>query len=182
MDVIKLLFVGRLDTPKNPLMLLQVARNVIKCYPNVIFTIVGDGERYQECEEFIIDNGLKENIQLMGWQNDVKPFYKSHHIFIMTSIYEAFVLIFLEAGFNHLPTIATNVEGIPEVIINNETGLLCNPNDVTKMTENVIFLIENPDIREKLGNNAYAYVTKNFSSAEMVQKYKYLYENRKKKM
>ena len=83
MDIIKILFVGRLDAQKNPLMLLRVARNVVEYYPKVIFTIVGDGEKYQECKEFIIENGLKENVHLVGWQNDVKSFYKNHDIFIV---------------------------------------------------------------------------------------------------
>lgn len=174
--MIKFLFVGRLDTPKNPIMLLNVAHKVIQQYPDTEFTIVGDGEKYEDCKRFIDKNNLSDNIRLEGWQNDVSPYYKDCDIFIMTSIYEAFGLIFLEAGYNKLPTIATNVEGIPEVVLHGKTGLLSDLNDVDAMTKNALFLIEHPDIRSVMGNNAYEYVTHNFSSEIMVGKYRDLYE------
>ena len=176
--MIKFLFVGRLDSQKNPLMLLNVAYNVIKKYSDTVFTIVGGGEKYDECVIFLKDKGLQDNVHLMGWQNDVSSFYKDCDIFIMTSIYEAFGLVFLEAGYNRLPTIATNVEGIPEVVLHGKTGLLSDANDIDAMTQNAFFLMEHPDIRLTMGNNAYDYVTKNFSSEIMVKKYRDLYEKK----
>ena len=177
----KILFVGRLDKQKQPLMLLAVAKEVVKRYPCVIFTIVGDGEQYMECQDYINNNGLCNNVFLVGWQNDVQSYYKSHDIFIMTSIYEAFGLIFLEAGFHHLPTVATTVEGIPEVVLHGKTGLLSSPNDIHAMIANVCFLIEHQEVRKRMGNDAFSYVTQRFTSEIMVEKYRQLYEHCKKK-
>lgn len=174
--MIKFLFVGRLDTQKNPIMLLRVAHKIIEQYPDTTFTIVGDGEEYKKCVQYVENNNLENNIRLEGWKNDVSPFYKDCDIFVMTSIYEAFGLIFLEAGYNRLPTIATNVEGIPEVVLHGKTGLLSDSNDIDAMTQNAIFLIEHPDTRLMMGNNAYEYVTHNFSSETMVKRYRDLYE------
>ena len=174
--MIKFLFVGRLDPQKNPIMLLKVAQHVVDCYPDTRFTLVGDGEKYAECKAFIEEHQLGNNVTLAGWQNNVTPFYKNHDIFAMTSIYEAFGLIFVEAGYHHLPTIATNVEGIPEVVKDGETGLLCDANDVAKMTENAIRLIEHPEERKRLGDQEYKYVTTQFASSIMVDKYRTLYE------
>ena len=174
----RFLFVGRLDNQKNPLMLLKVAHNIINQFPDTIFTIVGDGEKYQECKKYICDSKLESKIKLVGWQKNVYPFYKESDIFIATSIYEAFGLIFLEAGYNKLPTVSTNVEGIPEVVLHGETGLLSDANDIETMTNNAIYLIKNPIIRKEMGERAFKYVTSKFSSELMVRKYKDLYENK----
>ena len=178
-EVTKILFVGRLDKQKNPLMLLEVAKEVILRYPRTIFTIIGDGEKYMECKNYIDDNELSRNVFLAGWQNYVQSYYKSHDMFIMTSIYEALGLIFLEAGFHRLPTVATNVEGIPEVVLHQETGLLSSPTDVPAMIDNVCYLIEHPDERIRMGNNAFTYVTTHFTSSLMAEKYRQLYEHNK---
>jgi glycosyltransferase involved in cell wall biosynthesis len=114
--MVKILFVGRLDEQKDPITLLQAAKEVLKDESEVIFTLVGDGEKYNDCELFIKDNNLENNVCLAGWQSDMSRYYKSHHIFITSSIYEAFGLVFLEAGYYKLPVVATNVEGVPEVV------------------------------------------------------------------
>lgn len=173
--MVKILFVGRLDTPKNPLMLLRVAEKTLKAHPDVLFTLVGDGEFYGDCHDFITSHNLSDNVQLVGWQNNVQQFYASHDIFIMTSIYEAFGLIFLEAGYNKLPTVATNVEGIPEVIENGVTGLLSDANNEEMMVANLTKLIEDADLRIKMGENAYRNVTTKFSADRMAEQYRQLY-------
>lgn len=176
---IKILFVGRLDTPKDPLTLLAAAAIVIKQHPEARFTLVGDGEYYEQCKEYIREHKLEEYVNLTGWQNDVTKYYQTYDIFTLSSIYESFGLIFLEAGYYHLPTVATNVEGIPEVVADGETGLLCNPRDPETFAKNIIYLIEHPDERKRLGDNAYKRVTSLFTSKKMVQAYKQLYEEGK---
>ena len=116
------------------------------------------------------------NVNMTGWLNDVTDYYQTYDIFALSSIYESFGLIFLEAGYYHLPTVATNVEGIPEVVSDGETGLLCNPRDPETLAKNIIYLIEHPEERKRIGDNAYNRVTSLFTSEKMVQAYKKLYE------
>lgn len=173
---ISILFVGRLDIPKDPLTLLRAAKIVIGKYPKTHFTLVGDGEKYDECEEFIKQVNLRNNVTLAGWQNNVSDFYQTHDIFALSSIYESFGLIFLEAGYYNLPSVTTNVEGIPEVIVDNMTGLLCNPRDPETFAANLIYLIEHPEWRTELGKNAHKRVVSLYSSEKMVQAYRKLYQ------
>ena len=143
---INILFVGRLDTQKNPLGLLEVARKVVEKKSNVKFSLVGDGE-----------------------------FYAKADIFVCFSIYEAFGLMFLEAGYFHLPICATNVEGIPEVVIDGETGLLCNPNDENAMANNILKLCDEKQLRHKMGEASYKRATEVFSVENMVKNYNSIY-------
>jgi glycosyltransferase involved in cell wall biosynthesis len=172
----KVLFVGRLDTPKDPITLLAAAKEIIFDKPDTHFTLVGDGEKYNDCELFIRKNDLSDNIILPGWQSDVSRYYKTHDIFLASSIYEAFGLMFLEAGYYKLPVVATNVEGIPEVVEDNVTGLLCPPKQPHLLAANVLKLIKDKDLRTAMGQRGYERVTNLFSIEAMVNKYKYLYE------
>lgn len=173
---VKILFVGRLDFQKDPLSLLQAANIVCKKLSNVSFTIVGDGEKYKECENYIINNDLTNQIKLEGWKNNVEDYYATHDIFAMSSIYESFGLIFLEAGFYNLPVVATNVEGIPEVILNGKTGFLSNPKDFSSMASNIINLIENYNMRKEMGKEAKKRVLTLFNSKQMIDSYIKFYE------
>lgn len=167
----KILFVGRLDNPKDPLTLLNAAKIVVQKYPKTIFTLVGDGELYDKCQNYITDNNLNENIKLEGWQNNVSRYYGSHDIFAAPSIYESFGLMFVEAGYYGLPCVSTNVEGIPEVVENGQTGILCNPKDTDALANNLIELIENKSLRELMGHQAHKRVTALFSNETMTAEY-----------
>lgn len=177
-ELIKILFVGRLDIPKNPLHLLKVADYLRKKYNNIEFTIVGDGDLFEECQKYIVEHDLSECVKLEGWKTDVYQYYSSHDILAIPSIYEAFGLIFLEAGYYNLPTVATNVEGIPEVIEDGVTGLLCSPDDVESFASNIEKLIKDKALRIEMGKRAHDRVVSKFNAGKMVSQFINLY-NRK---
>lgn len=170
----RILFVGRLDIPKNPLFLMEVSKRICEKYPNVSFTIVGNGEFYEECKEFKQTHGL-DRVSFEGWQSNVHKFYRTHDILVVPSIYEAFGLIFLEAGYYSLPSVATNVEGIPEVIEDGKTGFLSDPKDIESFQANLERLIESPQLRKAMGKAARERVTSLFDSDKMAAKYIDLY-------
>jgi len=175
-EINKILFVGRLDVQKDPLILLRAAKEVLQEEPNTVFTLVGDGEKYKDCEDFINKNYLEEKIFLTGWQHDVARYYKTHHIFVASSIYEAMPLMLIEAGYFKLPVVATNVEGVPEVIEDKVTGLLSPPKDPHSLAQNVLLLLRNEEQRKLLGENGYKRVTTLFSSERMAEEYNKLYD------
>lgn len=175
---IQILYVGRLDFQKNPICLLEAADIVCKEYPNVTFTLVGDGEYYKRCMDYISKHNLNQNIKLEGWKTNTSEYYNTSDLFVSASIYEAFGLTFVEAGYYCLPVVTTNVEGIPEVIEDHVTGLLCNPNNALELANNIIFLIKNPSLREKLGIAGRERCLRLFNAGQMVNKYLSLYNLR----
>ena len=174
-EPLKILSVGRVDFQKDPLTLLKAAQIVIRKEPKVQFTIVGEGELYQDCVQFIAMHGLSANITMAGWHNDVQLFYMNHDIFALTSIYESFGLIFVEAGYHMLPVVATNVEGIPEVVLDGETGLLAEAKNVERIADNILHLMADSRMRTEMGIKAHDWVISHFSTEEMCRKYLDLY-------
>ena len=99
----------------------------------------------------------------------------NHDIFALTSIYESFGLIFVEAGYHMLPVVATNVEGIPEVVLDGETGLLAEAKNVERIAENILYLMADSRMRTEMGIKAHDWVISHFSTEEMCRKYLDLY-------
>lgn len=176
-NIVRILSVGRLDTAKDPLTLLQAAKIVIDKNSNVHFTFVGDGEYLSQCKKYIKDNNLQEYITLAGWQKNVSEYYSTHDIFANSSIYEAFGLMFVEAGRYSLPSITTTVEGIPEVVQDKITGLLSPPKNPDALAENILKLINDSELRSKMGQKAKEFVETNFSSQLMANKYQNIYNS-----
>jgi glycosyltransferase involved in cell wall biosynthesis len=176
-DYINLLYIGRLDTPKNPITLLKAVNKVNFEKFNIRLTIVGDGELMDKCTKFVDENDLSGRVIFEGWRSNIADYYQQADIFVSSSIYEAFGLTFLEAGYYKLPIIATNVEGIPEVVINGKTGLLSEPENSNALAENICILCENRNLREKMGVNGYEYVTRKFTIEHMASAYDSIYRN-----
>lgn len=172
---IRILFVGRLSTQKDPHTMIKAFSKSCSNRSNLSLTIVGDGELYDECVSIVNALGIQDKVKFEGWKNDVTDYYKSHDLFITTSIYEAFGLVFLDAGYYKLPTIATNVEGIPEVVEHEVTGLLSNPGDVDDIANNIIKLADDSKLRLRMGNNAFNRVTNLFTAQKMTDSYRKLY-------
>jgi glycosyltransferase involved in cell wall biosynthesis len=176
-DLTRLLYVGRLDNQKDPLTMLRAFSEAEQIHRNIHLTIVGDGDLMDECQGFVTRNKLDSKVTFAGWQSNICEYYSQADIFISSSIYEAFGLTFLEAGYYKLPVIATNVEGIPEVVLDKKTGFLSSPRDYKAMARSIRRLCGDTKKRKALGEAGYRYVTKNFSVEKMTAAYEAVYRN-----
>lgn len=174
---VNILSVGRLDIQKNPICILQAAKIVCEKYNHVFFTIVGNGKLYNDCSNYIKQNALLEKVQLVGWQDKPNSYYNKADIFVGASIYEAFGLVYVEAGCYGLPVVTTNVEGTPEVVLDGVTGLLYEPNTPEMLAKKLVMLIENSSLRRNMGDAGKKWCSENFSSSKMVKAYFEVYEN-----
>ncbi|MCG7783359.1 glycosyltransferase, partial [Lelliottia amnigena] len=167
----KILFVGRLDSQKNPLTALRAFKLLADNRDDVQFDIVGDGELRKQCEEFVKYNKLQTKVIFHGWSNDPTKFYRSADLFFCPSIYEAFGFTFVEAAFNELPIVASNVEGIPEVVKDGSMGLLCSPHDFYEQFKAIEKILFNEKLCKSFGSFGKSYVTSNFSFSEAFESY-----------
>lgn len=111
-----------------------------------------------------------------GWQNDIAPFLNALDIFVQPSLSEAFSQVIMEAMGVGLPVIATNVGGAREVIVNGENGVLIEPNDISAISDQVIRLSGDSEMRRRLGVAGRKTVTWNFTAEQMVERQYDLYK------
>jgi glycosyltransferase involved in cell wall biosynthesis len=141
------LTVGRLVPVKNIAMQIEAMKEVIKKYPNLELWIIGDGSEKKNYE-------LDKNIKLLGWKDDLKEFYNMADAFVLSSNYEGWGMVVIEAASYGLPIIMTDVGCAGEVIKNNESGLIIPVGDKEKLVAAMIKIVEDKELRKKIGENA----------------------------
>lgn len=137
--------------------------------------IAGDGEEKEKLFGLIKSLSLENKIKLIGWEKNTPEFLKKLDIFVLPSRWEGLGIVILEAGASGLPVIASNIDGIKELISDNQDGLLFPGGDETKLAEKIKFLLEQPAERKRLGENLRQKVNANFSAKKMAAEYEQLY-------
>ena len=152
---IVLLYVGRLPPEKNVGRLLKEVQKLRK--DNVKLLIVGDGSERRRLEKMCGTLGLEKKVIFLGIREDVERFYSIADIFISPSKYEPFGQVILEAMASGLPCV-TFKRMLPEyevaadeIIEDAVTGYCVNPYEKDGFRKRLIYLIENPEIRKKMG-------------------------------
>lgn len=142
--------VCRLEPQKGIQYLLLAMRIILTKFPSVRLEIVGDGSLFQELQSLTKDLGISNSVKFFGKFVDVIPFYKKMNLFVLPSLYEGFGIVLLEAMAAGVPVIATNVDGIKEVVIDGESGILIPSKNPEAIADAVLKLIENPQLADKL--------------------------------
>ncbi|MHA1834601.1 MAG: glycosyltransferase family 4 protein [Candidatus Baldrarchaeia archaeon] len=163
-----LLFVGRLDPEKGLLVLLK-ALNYLKT--SVQLVIIGPPSRPWFFKKLLmliraINESTTHKVVYMGVlkTDDVIRWYQRASVFVCPSLSELFGIVNLEALSCATPVVATNVGGIPEVVKDHQNGILVPPNNAAKLAEGIQYLLDNENVRKKLGENGRKWVIDNFSS------------------
>lgn len=152
----KIVTCGRLTHQKGIDMLLQVAERVLNKHPDWQWHIYGDGPEEYSVRQLIIEKGLENNVILMGRTNKMNELYKEYAMYVMTSRFEGFAMVNIEAHLSKLPIVSFNCNcGPDEIIQDGINGYLIDCFDIDKMVEKINYLIENPDVRKNMSDNTF---------------------------
>lgn len=175
-DPIRLLFVGRLEIQKNvPLLIRSFKKITEKNVRNIELHIVGDGEEKSKIINLIKEEKLEKKVILHGALRGKRLYkiFSNSDIFILTSRYESFGIVLIEAMVSGLPIVASNIPAVRNVVENNKTGLLVKPlpEDFAKAIEK---LLNSSQLREKLIKNGLEEVKK-YSWDKIIEKFEDIY-------
>ena len=169
-----LLCVGRLDEQKGHPTLIESMRLVLRQEPDARLVVVGGAQ--QSGAEYAAalrrqasDPELDGRIIFTGERTDVPRLMAACDLFVMASRWEGFGLVFVEAMAAGKPVVATNVSGIPEVVLHEQTGLLVPPDDSPALAAAILRLCADPGERRRLGNAGYERVHLHFTADRMVE-------------
>ncbi|MEW6026831.1 MAG: glycosyltransferase family 4 protein, partial [Planctomycetota bacterium] len=118
---------GRLSAEKGQVYLLEALKSIRKEFPDTQLLVIGDGVLRKELESFVEKENLGGAVLFTGLCDEPSELLKDIDIFVLPSLYESFGIALLEAMALKKPTIASNVNGIPEVVADGETGILVPP-------------------------------------------------------
>ncbi|WP_299229315.1 glycosyltransferase [uncultured Psychroserpens sp.] len=120
------LFLGRLNTEKNPLRMVSAAQQLLAHnIENFVIDFVGRGIMQSELESAIGNNKLSQHFNILGFQNNIKPFLDKAHCLVLPSLWEGMPVSLIEAAAAKLPIISTPVGSIPD-FLNNTNAYVSN--------------------------------------------------------
>lgn len=138
--------------------------------------MVGDGPELMACVDLVRELGLKEQVLFLGNQEQVVPLLSVTDLFLLPSEQESFGLAALEAMACGAPVIASETGGLPEVVVDGETGFLCPVGDVELMAGKAIELLGDPVTHRQFSEAAVHRVRTNFCAARILPQYEELYQ------
>ena len=161
---VKLLCVGRLSSAKAQILLVQACANLRDEGLDFNVTLVGDGPDRARIEASIAQLQLGNRVVLTGSLNQlaVRAHFARADIFVLPSLAEGIPVVLMEAMSSGVPCISTPVNGIPELIAHERTGLLATPGDVASLTTQLRRLIQEPELRRSLAQAAHVKVLADF--------------------
>jgi glycosyltransferase involved in cell wall biosynthesis len=162
---------GRLTSQKGQHLLIEVANRLKQ--KNIRFTlfIAGMGEMKSSLEKLIDKYNLHKEIILLGFVEDVENFMHGIDIFVLSSLWEGFGYVIVEAMAAYKPTIAFNISSNPEIIINDQTGFLIDYPDVETFCLKIESLINDEYLRVQFGKNGRERVEKYFQLDDRIAEF-----------
>ncbi len=142
----------------------------------VIYCIAGDGEEKDNLKELVQELHLRNQVHFLGFVDNAKKILLGADIFLFPSRTENLPLAVLEAGLSELPTIATSVGGIPEIINDMQNGILVPTQNPKEIAEAILYLLKHEDEKKKFGEEIKKTVSKFFSLNKTVRETTKLYQ------
>jgi glycosyltransferase involved in cell wall biosynthesis len=189
-DYRRLAYLGRFINSKDIPTLLSAFSRLLKKYTDLKLTLIGDGPERENITHLVKKLGLQNNIIMTGMVRDPASILKKNDIFIFPSLIEGLSNSLIEAMSLKLPCIVTNIPGNVEVLgesrkaydigrgdfMESGSGIMVNTGDIEAIERAALYLIENTDARQRLGDNAYQRIKQEFDIRNVAESYIRLYE------
>ena len=173
---LKLITVGRLAKIKNHEFMIN-ALSKTKNISKISLTIVGDGPEMSNLIKLAEDIGVIDKINFLGFQSDIRSILSKHDVFLISSDYEGISIAVLEAMSVGLPVVATNVGGLPETIIDHETGFLVEKGDIVKYSMLIDQLFNDRNLVNDSGCRSLDLFKQRFSENVVLNQYLEIYKS-----
>lgn len=169
----RIVCLANLRPQKNHILLLEVAQQLKQQYPDWSFHLVGKDfeDSYSDTiRKSITEQGLQQTVFMYGSRQDVSSILKQSTIGVLTSKSEGLPVALLEYGFHKLPVVVTNVGEISS-IITIDNGLLVEVLDTNLFYRAICRLIEDKELRVKMGENLQRTILENYAENAIIEKY-----------
>ncbi|MBB6444679.1 N-acetyl-alpha-D-glucosaminyl L-malate synthase BshA [Bacillus benzoevorans] len=156
-------------------------RDVIKTFAEIVknvpakLLLIGDGPEMGIVSRMVNERKLNEYVLFLGKQDNLEELYSISDLLLLLSEKESFGLVALEAMACGVPCIGTRVGGIPEVILDRETGFICNLGDIEEIARKAVQLLTNEQLHRQFSQHAVKVVQENFHCEKIVSQYEEIY-------
>jgi glycosyltransferase involved in cell wall biosynthesis len=170
------LFMGRLVDQKRPDRFLRVLAKATKNEPTLRGWLLGDGPQRHELERLARELRLDARVRFLGAHDEIASIIAAADVYVSTSDSEGIPAVVLETSYLGVPALSARVGGMPECVLDGETGVLVEPNDEEALVDALITLARQPDRRRALGERARCFVSDRFSMDTVGKSYLGFYD------
>jgi len=170
-----LVVVGRLEPQKGHRILLDALPAVLRSFPRVRLVCLSDGQLRAALERQTLKLGLTDAVRFVGYQPDIAEWLALADISILPSFFEGLPLTVIEAMAAGRPVIASAVDGVPEVLVDGESGLLIPPGDSGALARAICRLVGDPALRQAMARAGRRRVVLEFGLERLVRETEELY-------
>jgi glycosyltransferase involved in cell wall biosynthesis len=169
--------IARLFNLKGHEYLIEAAPKIAAAVPNVRFLLVGDGNLMQQCQQRIAELGLTEKFIFAGLvpPEQVAEFIGAMDIVVHTSVWEGLARVLPQALISGKPIVSYDIDGAPEVCINDETGFLVPARSINELAEAIATLAHDASLREQFGQTGQERFTPQFRHEFMTERVREVY-------
>ena len=178
-----ILTLARLEKRKGHVHMVHCIKKLLSDFPNIQYVIAGEGSEKRALQKLVNDKNLQNNVLFVGLVNDEqkKFLFERSSLMVMPTLdesksrsIEGFGISYLEAAFFGIPSIASDVGGTPEAVINNSTGVIIN--SIDKLYQSMHDLLVDENKRILFGENAQRRSHENFQWNTVTKKYKSIFD------
>jgi len=175
----RLLFVGRFVPAKNLTLLIEAFNEVVDNHPDAELVLVGDGPQRSRIERVVDRRNLNHHVEFRGYvpNENLPELYRSADVFVLSSTTERHPITLLEAMSCGTPVVAPLIGAIPEIVEQEETGLLYPEASAADLTVAINRLFSEPELRTSCGRRARETAINEFDWSKRRKKLFELYED-----
>jgi len=170
--------VGRLEAAKGHKFAIEAFKKVQEERGDSFLklVIIGEGEEKENLIKYVRKLGLEDKVIFTGYREDIEKLMAIMDIFVLSSLREGLPRVLVQAAAVGVPSVAFNVDGVPEIIKDGYNGFLVKPRDVNQLADRVIKYIDNRALIKLHGENGRDFVNGKWSIENMVNKVDEIYQ------
>ncbi|MDT3697253.1 MAG: glycosyltransferase family 4 protein [Ignavibacterium sp.] len=169
-------YFGRLDYLEKGIdILLEAFRLLSETNKNIFLLLIGNGKDENEIKSFISVHQL--NAKVFNSKKDIYNYYQLIDVYVLPSRIEPFGIVILEAAIMKKPVVASNVDGIPELIDHEINGLLFEPENIDDLITKIIKILDNPKLKNEYVQNLYRKVMDTFTTEKTIPLFERVYRD-----
>lgn len=170
--------IGRLEVAKGHKFVIEAFKKVQEERKDSLLKlmIIGEGEEKENLIKYVRKLGLEDKIIFTGYRKDIEELMAIMDIFVLSSLREGLPRVLVQAAAVGIPSIAFNVDGVPEIVKDCYNGFLVKPKDVNQLADKIVKYIDNRELIKLHGKNGRNFVNGKWSIENMVNKVDEIYQ------